>query len=84
MMTIDEVRDEIANAQEAHWERTGRWCEAHQHMLDAIDETVEQLKQANDWIGTARPILDNILYWDTCPDRYKHTINTLLHDEESN
>ncbi len=47
--------------------------DSHEHVCELKEEIIN-LREV---IDLSMPILDNLLYWDTCPDEYKEKIEKI-------
>jgi len=42
--------------------------------IEEKDKQIELLKEENEKLNSVKDIIDNILYWDTCPKEYKEKL----------
>jgi len=49
-------------------------CELFRDSQNRVLELKEDLADLRSTINKAMPILDNLLYWETCPNEYKEKI----------
>jgi hypothetical protein len=51
-------------------------------MTDTTAEAIRVLKELSEWKKKATVILENLQYWDTCPDDMKEQLKELLIEEK--
>ena len=71
---VDELKDQLKAKEEE--------CEGLRDYLDGQTLLNKELKEENQELREfkvkAMPILDNVSYWETCPDDYKCALKELL------